>query len=112
MKTVVSSSRALFLAAFCGAALTLSCGDGGGDRTAGVAAATEWAALEHERTALDELRSQLAEARAEEPPTPSRVEELETRAGAATDRFLERLVAFINEHAATRGDAGAPPEVK
>src|SRR5688572_29031588 len=111
MKTVASSSLALVLTAFCGASLTLSCSDGAGDRTGG-AAATEWAALVQERTALDELRSRLAEARTEEPPAPSRVEELEAQADAATDRFLERLVAFINQHAATRGDAGAPPEVK
>ncbi len=54
-------------------------------------------------TSLDGLRAQLAAAREQDAPA---TQELETRVGESTDRFLERLVAFINQHAGVRESTG------
>ncbi|HEX2464981.1 MAG TPA: hypothetical protein VHR17_10180 [Thermoanaerobaculia bacterium] len=78
---------------------------------AAAARAAEWATIERERAALDGLRAELAAAREQD---ASATPELETRVGHSTDRFLERLVAFINQHAGARepnGTAKAAPEL-
>jgi len=121
------SCRNQILAAAClGAALVLACGPGE-EEVKATARAEEWSAIETERGALTELRSQLAAARertsaAEEAPAAEgeaspesqqeqeQEQELQTRVGEATDRFLERLVTFINEHAGFEGEQ-PPAEV-
>ena len=97
--------------AMCVALLAVSCGSAA--ERAADAIAAEWAAIENERTALDELRSELETARSAEPDSSARVAELTTRVGAATDRYLQQLVGFINQYArAKTPGGGSPPELE
>jgi hypothetical protein len=130
------SSRKPVLAALClGAALALACGPNEQEVKSN-ARAEEWKAIQADRDALTALRSQLdsardqtaaaADAAGESPPAPAadgaegaRAEtaqsaeaqqegDLQAKVDEATDRFLERLVTFINEHAGFQGEE--PPE--
>jgi tetratricopeptide (TPR) repeat protein len=133
------SSRTLIIATlFTSAALILACGPSE-EEAAKTARADEWAAIQSDRAALTDLRSQLAAARertvaaggtAAAPPgaappaapaagdpaaaAPSAEtaaeQELQTKVDEGTDRFLERLVTFINENAGFQGEE-PPPEV-
>jgi hypothetical protein len=111
MTRIATSTGPLFLAALLGvAAWGTACG--GGDHGAAAARASEWAAIERERGALVELRAELAAAREQRTP---QAQELEAKVGTTTDRFLERLVAFINQHAGAgkgNGGAEAAPELE
>jgi hypothetical protein len=110
MTRVAASTSTLLLAiVLAGWPLALSCGD---DESATAAArAAQWEAIEREHTALEGLRSQLVAARERQSPFAP---QLEPMVGDATDRFLARLVAFINQHAGPREGNGAktPPEVE
>jgi hypothetical protein len=96
-------------ALFAGSLLALSCGGGESDAAA-QARATDWEAIQREHAELENLRSQLAAARERKSPF---AHELGNMVGDATDRFLARLVAFINEHAGPReaGESEQPPEL-
>ncbi|HVR28285.1 MAG TPA: hypothetical protein VMS86_02030 [Thermoanaerobaculia bacterium] len=126
------SSRNQILAALglC-AAFALACGPSQ-EKVKANARAEEWRAIQADRAALDDLRAQLAAARdrtdvaaeatagaappaegatdGEAEPSPEATEEreLQARVGESTDRFLERLVTFINEHAFFEGEEPAP----
>jgi hypothetical protein len=111
MTRVAFSTGSVLLAVLLGGVpFALSC-RGGDAEAAAAARAAEWAAIEREQTALEGLRAQLAAAREQDAPAAP---ELETRVGQSTDRFLERLVAFINQHADARerdGQAKSAPEL-
>jgi len=111
MTRVARSTASVLVAAVLGVAPFLaSCGAGETEAEA-AARAAEWASIEQERTTLEVLRGQLAAAREQDAPA---MPELEARLGHATDRFLERLVAFINRHAGVQeggGEAKAAPEL-
>jgi hypothetical protein len=79
-------------------ASSLACGRSDGDPSA-AARADEWGAIEREHAALEDLRSRLAA-----------VEDggLAAEVDQSTERFLERLVAFINHHAGAQSGGSAP----
>jgi hypothetical protein len=111
MKRIARSTLPLIAPAICGLLLTLSCGSAA--ERAADAIAAEWAAIESARATLLELRSELETARAAEPSSPTQVTQLEARVSAATDRHLQQLVGFINQHArAKTPGGGSPPELE
>jgi len=123
----MSSRNQMLAALLVGAGLVLACGPSE-EEVKTNARAEEWSAIESDRAALNELRSQLAAARddtadaaAAAPPVAGEAEDapsaeaqqerqIQARVDESTDRFLERLVTFINEYAGFQGEE-PPPEV-
>jgi tetratricopeptide (TPR) repeat protein len=129
----MSSRNLVLVSLFTSVALVLACGPSE-EEAASTARADEWAAIQNDRAALTDLRSQLAAARertaaageapaapegaapatageaAAEPQSPATAEEqqLQAKVDETTDRFLERLVTFINENAGFQGEEPAP----
>ncbi len=109
-RVAISTGGVLLAALLGGVPFAFSCG-AGDEEAAAATRAAEWAAIERERAALDDLRALLAAAPDQQAPA---ARELETRVGESTDRFLEHLVAFVNRHAGAQelgGAAGSAPEL-
>jgi hypothetical protein len=104
----ISTGLLLLAALLAGSPLALSCG--GGESDVAQARAAEWEAIEREHAELENLRTQLRAARDKKSPFAP---ELDNMVGDATDRFLARLVAFINQHAGSQDgiQTEAPPEL-